>query len=65
VFDLRWTCDGKNSSEFKRAVVVMHGSSPWILGEKEGLSGDLNGHSSGAGRAMNTVGWRGVEAMMT
>jgi hypothetical protein len=47
VFDSRWTCDGKNSSEFKRAVAVMHKSSPWMLGEEEGLSEDLTGRSSG------------------
>jgi hypothetical protein len=31
--------------EFKRVMVVMHGSSLWILGKEEGLSGDLTGHS--------------------
>jgi hypothetical protein len=40
-----WTCDGKNSSEFERAVVVMHGSSSWMLGEEEGLFEHLTGHS--------------------
>jgi hypothetical protein len=28
-------------------MVVMHRSSLWMLGEKEGLSGDLNSRSSG------------------
>jgi hypothetical protein len=28
-------------------MVVMHGSSPWMLEEEEGLSEDLTGHSSG------------------
>jgi hypothetical protein len=35
----QWTYDGKNLLEFERAVVVMHESSPWMLGEEEGLSG--------------------------
>jgi hypothetical protein len=39
-FDSWWTCDGKNSLEFEHAVAVMHGSSPWMFGEEEGLSGD-------------------------
>jgi hypothetical protein len=56
MFDSRWTYDSKNSSEFERAVAVMHRSSPGILGEEEGLSGDLTGHSSGR---------RGVVAMTT
>jgi hypothetical protein len=47
VFDSQWTYDGKNSPEFKRAVVVIYGSSSWMLGEEEGLSGHLIGHSSG------------------
>jgi hypothetical protein len=45
-FDSQWTCDGKNSSEFEHAVDVMHGSSPWMLGEENGFSGDLTGRSS-------------------
>jgi hypothetical protein len=45
-FDSRWTCDGKTSSEFECSVAMMHGSSPWMLGEEEGLSEDLPGHSS-------------------
>jgi hypothetical protein len=47
LFDSRWTYDGNNSPEFERAVAVMHESSMWMLGEEEGLSGDLVGHSSG------------------
>jgi hypothetical protein len=35
----QWTYDGKNLLEFERAVVVMHESLPWMLGEEEGLSG--------------------------
>jgi hypothetical protein len=31
--------------EFERAVAVMHGSSPWMLGEEEGLFGVLNNRS--------------------
>jgi hypothetical protein len=34
-------------SEFECVVVVMHGISPWMLGEEERLSKDLTGHSSG------------------
>jgi hypothetical protein len=30
---------------FEHVVVVMHGSSPWVLEEEEGLSGDLTSHS--------------------
>jgi hypothetical protein len=41
------TCDGKNSLEFECVVVVMHMSSLWMLGEEDGLFGDLTGHSSG------------------
>jgi hypothetical protein len=41
-----WTYDSKNSSEFERVAAVIHGSSPWMLGMEEWLSGDLTGHSS-------------------
>jgi hypothetical protein len=47
VFDSWLTCGGKNSLKFERSVVVKHRSSPWILGEEEGLFGDLTGRSSG------------------
>jgi hypothetical protein len=47
VFDSWWTCGGKNSPELERAVVVMHGSLPWMLGEKKGLFRDLTGRSLG------------------
>jgi hypothetical protein len=47
VFDSWRTYDGKNSSEFKHAVAVMHRSSLWMLGEEEGLSGDLTSRSLG------------------
>jgi hypothetical protein len=36
-----------NLPEFKCAMVVMHGSSLWMLEEEEGLSGDLIDRSSG------------------
>jgi hypothetical protein len=49
MFDSQWTCDGKNSPEFKRAVAVMHGRPPWMLGEEEGLSGDLTVIAQGGG----------------
>jgi hypothetical protein len=35
VFGSRWTCDSKNSPEFKHAVAVIE-SSLWMLGEEEG-----------------------------
>jgi hypothetical protein len=49
MFDSWWTYNDKNSTVFERAVVMMHGSSSWMLGEEEGLSasGDLIGRSSG------------------
>jgi hypothetical protein len=47
VFDSRWTYDGKNSPEFERTVTMMHESSPWMLGEEEGLSENLTNYSSG------------------
>jgi hypothetical protein len=46
-FNSRWTYDGKNSLEFEHAAAVMHRSSPWMLGEEEGLSRDITDHSSG------------------
>jgi hypothetical protein len=55
VFGSRSTSDGKNSSEFERALAVMHESSPWMLGEEEGLSRDLTGRSSG--RRSDGCGW--------
>jgi hypothetical protein len=55
VFDSLWTCNGKNSLEFERAVVVVHRSPSWMLGEEEGLSDDLTGRSSG-GRATDAAG---------
>jgi hypothetical protein len=45
-FDSRWTCNGKNSSEFMRTVAMMHMSSSWMF-EEEGLSRGLTGCSSG------------------
>jgi hypothetical protein len=49
MFGSRWTCDGKNSSEFERAAAMMHGSSPWILGEEDGLSAALSAVARGNG----------------
>jgi hypothetical protein len=37
-FGLRWTCDGKNSPEFKRTAAVINMSSTWMLEEEERLS---------------------------
>jgi hypothetical protein len=64
VFNSRWTCDGKNSSEFERAVVMMHESSLWMIGEEEGPSGDIIDRSSG-GEVTDVVGQRGVVAATT
>jgi hypothetical protein len=64
MFNSRWTCDGKNSLEFERAVVMMHESSLWMIGEEEGPSGDIIDHSSG-GEATDAVGQRGVVAATT
>jgi hypothetical protein len=44
---IRWTCSSKNLIELECAVVVMHESLSWTLGEEEGLFGDLTGRSSG------------------
>jgi hypothetical protein len=41
--------------EFKCVAAVMHGSSPWMLGEEEGLSRDLINCSSG--RRSNRCDW--------
>jgi hypothetical protein len=47
--------------EFERAVAVMHGSSPWMLGEEDGHSGDLTSRctgwqSNGCGRTARSGG---------
>jgi hypothetical protein len=45
-------------------VTVMHGSSPWMLGEEEGLSGTSLVAAWGVG-VTDAVGRRGVLAVMT
>jgi hypothetical protein len=53
MFKSRWICNDKNS--LKHTVVVMYGSSPRMIGEEDGLFGDLTSCSSG--RQSDDCGW--------